>query len=73
MLRCENWYTGVAHFKIFNSGGFTNFDILEEFLGLVPIQSTTIGKDILKAKVQCTNIKYLKVQIFASILSIKLS
>ena len=52
--------TDIAHFRIFITGGFTNFDILEEFLGLVPIQSTTIGKEILKAKVQCTNIKYLK-------------
>ena len=42
--------TYIAHFRIFITGGITNFDILEEFLGLVTIQRTTIGKYILKAK-----------------------
>ena len=63
----------IAHFRIFITGGFTNFDILEEFLGLVPIQSITKGNKILKSKVQYTNIMFLKVQLFASIFSIKLS
>ena len=58
----RNDTTEIAHFRIFITGGFTNFDILEELLGLVPIQSTIISKDILKAKVQCTNIKFLKVK-----------
>ena len=42
--------TDIAHFRIFITGGVTNFDILEEFLGLVTKESTTIGKYVLKAK-----------------------
>ena len=42
---------------------FTNIGILEQVLSL--------GKDISKAKVQCTNIMILKVQLFASISTIK--
>ena len=52
---------------------FSIFDILEKILGLDPMQSTAIGEDISKAKVQCTNIKFLKVQFFASISSIKMN
>ena len=40
---------------------------LKQFLGLVTMQSTAIGKEISKAKVQCTKIKVLKVHFFASI------
>ena len=54
--------TNIAHLRIFVRGVFTNFETLEEFVGLVSMQSTTIDKDILKAKVQCPNKKFLKVQ-----------
>ena len=34
---------------------FTNFDTFEEFLGLVLMQSTITGEDIIKALQKCTN------------------
>ena len=64
-----------AHLKTFIRGVFTNFDILVEFIGLVSIQSTTIGKEILKEKMQCPNIMFFIapfIQFLASITSIKL-
>ena len=61
----------IAHLRTFIRFVFTNIDILEQFLGLVPMQSTETGKDKSKEKVQCTIIKFLKVQYFASITSIK--
>ena len=63
--------TNFVHQRTFIRGVFINFYILEQFLGLVQMQSTAIGKDISKAKVQCTNIMILKVQLFASISTIK--
>ena len=63
--------TNIAHQRTFIWNVFTNFDILEQFLGLVPMQSTSIGYKISKAKVQCTYIKFLKVKFFASISCIK--
>ena len=55
----------------FIRGYFTTFEILEEPLGLVLIQNTIIVKDILKAKVLCISIKFLKVKIFAYNFTIK--
>ena len=34
---------------------FINFDTFKEFLGLVSMNSTTTGKDILNAMLECTN------------------
>ena len=45
--------TYTAHLKMFVRGIFTNYDTKEQFLGLVPMQSTAIGKAISNAKVQC--------------------
>ena len=50
--------TNVAHLRTFIRNVFTNFDILEQFLELVKMQSTAIGKDILKANMQCPNISF---------------
>ena len=76
----ELYQTSLSLLKIKKAKNFlltklkiNNFDILEKFLGLVPMQSTTIGMYILKAKVLCTNIKFLKVQIFSFIFSITLN
>ena len=57
----------------FISNVFINFDILEQFLGLVPIRCTAIDKYSTKAKVQFTKIKFLKLQLFASIFRIKIN
>ena len=46
--------TDTSQLGIFIRGVFTNFDIFEYYIGLVPMQSTT-GEDILKALLQCTN------------------
>ena len=47
--------TDTAQLGIFIRGVSTNFDIFEEFLGLVPLYNTTTGEDILQAMLQCTN------------------
>ena len=70
-FRWEHRYKNIAHQRTFFWNVFTNFDILEQFVGLVPMQTTAIDKDISKAKMQCTMIKVLKVQLFSSISSIK--
>ena len=51
----------IAHLRIFIRGVFTNLNIFEQFLGLVSMQIKGLGKEISKEKVQCTNIKFLKV------------
>ena len=51
MLRWEHWYNkhfSSESFKIRDI--FTNFQTLEEFLGLLPMQSTTISKKKIKSK-----------------------
>ena len=56
---CEDQSTNTtetAHLRIIIRGVFTNFEILEKFLGSTPMQSTIIDKYILTAKVQCTSI-----------------
>ena len=48
---------------------------MEEFLGLVSMQSTVMGEEILKAKMQCYNIESLIdsfIQFLGSTFSIKL-
>ena len=72
-FRWEHWYNKYCSYeRTFIWNVFTNFDIFEQFLGLVPMQSTAVGEDISKANVQCTSIKFLKLQFFASISSIKI-
>ena len=63
--------TNISHLRIFIGGVFTKFEIFKQFLGLVPMQITAKGKETSKAKVQCTNIKFLNVQFFAFVSSIK--
>ena len=47
--------TDTAHLEIIIRGVFNNFDTFKEFLGLVPMNSTTTGRDILNAMLECTN------------------
>ena len=40
----SNDTTNIAHLRTFIWNVFTNFYILEQFLGLIPMQSTAKGK-----------------------------
>ena len=44
-LRWEHWYNKYCSSGNFIRGVFTNFEILEQFIGLVSMQSTSISKD----------------------------
>ena len=43
LLRWEIWYNNYSSSEIFIRSVLTNFDMLEQFLGLVRMQSTAIG------------------------------
>ena len=51
---CLDESTDTAQLGILIRGVFTNFDIFENYLGLVSMQITTTGEDILKELLQCT-------------------
>ena len=62
----------LKHLKTVQNKQTVILSIKKKILGLVPMQSKIIGKDVLKAKVQCTITKFLQVKSFVYIFSMKL-